>query len=39
MSSNALYQYTLQSDNFADVALWAPKLLAEMQKIPILADV
>ena len=39
MSSNALYQYTLQSDDFADVAQWAPKLLAQMQKIPILADV
>jgi multidrug efflux pump len=36
---NALYQYTLQSDNFADVAQWAPKLLAELKKIPILADV
>ena len=39
MSSNALYQYTLQSDNFSDVAEWAPKLLAEMQKIPILSQV
>jgi multidrug efflux pump len=36
---NAMYQYTLQSDNFADVAEWAPKLLAELKKIPILADV
>jgi multidrug efflux pump len=36
---NALYQYTLQSDDFSDVAEWAPKLLAEMKKIPILADV
>jgi multidrug efflux pump len=36
---NALYQYTLQSDDFADVAEWAPKLLAELKKIPILADV
>jgi len=37
--SNALYQYTLQSDSFSDVAQWAPKLLAELKKIPILADV
>ena len=36
---NALYQYTLQSDNFTDVAQWAPKLLTELQKIPILTDV
>jgi multidrug efflux pump len=38
-SSNALYQYTLQSDNYDDVSLWAPKLLAKLQKIPILTDV
>jgi multidrug efflux pump len=37
--SNALYQYTLQSDTFSDVAQWAPKLLSEMRKLPILADV
>jgi multidrug efflux pump len=37
--SNALYQYTLQSDNFKDVAQWAPKLLNELKKIPILTDV
>jgi len=36
---NALYQYTLQSDNFSDVAQWAPKLLNELKKVPILADV
>jgi multidrug efflux pump len=36
---NALYQYTLQSDNFTDVATWAPKLMEEMKKIPILTDV
>ncbi|MCE0524052.1 MAG: multidrug efflux RND transporter permease subunit [Methylacidiphilales bacterium] len=39
MSSNALYQYTLVSDDFNDVAEWAPKLLNELKKIPILADV
>ncbi|MEJ0001192.1 MAG: efflux RND transporter permease subunit [Verrucomicrobiota bacterium] len=38
-STNALYQYTLQSDDFKDVAAWAPKLLAELKKIPILTDV
>jgi multidrug efflux pump len=37
--SNALYQYTLQSDNYQDVAQWAPKLLVELRKIPILTDV
>jgi multidrug efflux pump len=36
---NALYQYTLQSDNFSDVNEWAPKLLAKLKKIPILTDV
>jgi multidrug efflux pump len=38
-SSNALYQYTLQSDDFSTVSDWAPKLLAQMQKLPILTDV
>ena len=37
--SQALYQYTLQSDTFSDVAEWAPKLLAEMRKLPMLTDV
>jgi multidrug efflux pump len=37
--SNAMYQYTLQSDNYNDVSLWAPKLLAKLQTIPILTDV
>jgi len=36
---NALYQYTLQSDTNSDVAEWAPKLLNELKKIPILTDV
>ena len=39
MQSNALYQYTLQSDNYQDVSQWAPKLLDAMRKIPILTDV
>jgi multidrug efflux pump len=38
-ASNALYQYTLQSDDFAAVNEWAPKLLTELKKIPILTDV
>jgi multidrug efflux pump len=37
--SNALYQYTLQADNYDDVLQWAPKLLAALKKIPILTDV
>jgi multidrug efflux pump len=37
--SQAQYQYTLQSDNFSDVAEWAPKLMAQLKKIPILTDV
>ncbi len=36
---NALYQYTLQSDDLNDVTEWAPKLLNELKKIPILVDV
>jgi multidrug efflux pump len=38
-SSNALYQYTLQSDNYGDVSTWAPMLMQKLQKIPILTDV
>jgi multidrug efflux pump len=38
-SSNALYQYTIQSDNVADLAHWGPILLAGMQKIPGFQDV
>ncbi|MDB4793749.1 efflux RND transporter permease subunit, partial [Methylacidiphilales bacterium] len=38
-ASNALYQYTLQSDNYQDVLQWGPKLLAKLQKIPVLTDV
>ena len=39
MSSNALYQYTLESDDNKDVSEWAPKLLAALKKVPILTDV
>ncbi|WP_263355626.1 efflux RND transporter permease subunit [Acidicapsa ligni] len=38
-SSNALYQYTIQADNIADLAKWGPILLAKMKKLPGLQDV
>jgi multidrug efflux pump len=38
-SSNALYQYTIQADNLADLKTWGPKLLAEMMKLPGFQDV
>ena len=38
-SSNALYQYTIQSDTISDLAHWGPILLANMKKIPGLLDV
>jgi multidrug efflux pump len=38
-SSNALYQYTIQSDNVQDLSHWGPILLAEMKKLPGLQDV
>ncbi len=34
-----LYQYTLEDENQAELNDWAPKILARMQKIPLLADV
>jgi len=37
--SNALYQYTIQSDNVADLSKWGPILLAEMKKLPGFQDV
>ena len=37
--SNAMYQYTIQSDNVADLAHWGPILLAGMQKLPGFQDV
>ena len=37
--SNAMYQYTIQSDSVADLAHWGPILLAGMQKIPGFQDV
>ncbi|WP_353064978.1 efflux RND transporter permease subunit [Tunturibacter psychrotolerans] len=38
-SSNALYQYTIQADNLADLKTWGPRLLGEMKKLPGLQDV
>jgi multidrug efflux pump len=38
-ASNALYQYTIQSDNVQDLAHWGPILLTEMRKLPGLQDV
>jgi multidrug efflux pump len=37
--SNALYQYTLQSDSSKALAKWAPLLMRKMQHIPGLQDV
>jgi multidrug efflux pump len=37
--SNAMYQYTLQSDNQKDLTTWGPTLLKEMKKLPGLQDV
>jgi multidrug efflux pump len=38
-SSAAQYQYTIQSDNIPDLATWAPRVYAEMEKIAGLQDV
>ena len=38
-SSNAMYQYTIQSDNVQDLSHWGPVLLTGMQKIPGFQDV
>jgi multidrug efflux pump len=38
-SSNAMYQYTLQSDNVQDLSKWAPIILTQMQHLPGLQDV
>ena len=37
--SNALYQYTLQSDSVDDLFKWGPILLAQMKGLPGLQDV
>ena len=38
-NSAALYQYTVQADNVADLFHWGPILLANMKKLPGLLDV
>jgi multidrug efflux pump len=38
-SSNALYQYTIQSDNVQELSKWGPILLNEMKRLPGLQDV
>jgi multidrug efflux pump len=38
-SANAMYQYTLQSDNVQDLSHWAPIILSQMQHLPGLQDV
>ena len=37
--SNSLYQYTIQGDNFHDLAKWGPILYDRMQHLPGLEDV
>ncbi|MBO0861816.1 MAG: efflux RND transporter permease subunit, partial [Chloracidobacterium sp.] len=37
--SNAVYQFTLQSDSYADLAQWTPRLQARMRSIPQLTDI
>jgi len=37
--SNAQFQFTLQADKIADLNEWGPKLLAELQRSPAVADV
>jgi multidrug efflux pump len=37
--SNSLYQYTIQGDNFRDLAAWGPILYQRMQHLPGLEDV
>jgi multidrug efflux pump len=38
-ASNAMYQYTIQSDNVKDLSKWGPILLAAMKRLPGLQDV
>jgi multidrug efflux pump subunit AcrB len=38
-NSASLYQYSLTSENLAELNEWAPKLMAAMQKIPQLKDI
>ena len=38
-SANAMYQYTIKTDNEQDLTKWGPVILAEMKKLPGLQDV
>jgi multidrug efflux pump len=38
-SSNAMYQYTIQSDNIADLVKWGPIMVTQMSKLPGFQDV
>jgi multidrug efflux pump len=38
-ASASQWQYTLQGDNYAELAAWAPKMLAKMKTVRGLADV
>ena len=38
-ASNAQYQYSLQGDSLQELFEWAPKITAELEKIPELTDV
>ena len=37
--SNAEYQFTLQADKVSDLSEWGPKLVAALQRSPVVADV
>ena len=36
--SSALYQFTMQSDNLQDLAVYCPRMLREMRRIPDIVD-
>ena len=36
---NAMYQYTIQADNIADLQTWGPRLLDGIKKLPGFQDV
>jgi multidrug efflux pump len=38
-SSSAQYQYTMRGDNLADLTAFAPKMLAELRRVPLITDV
>ncbi|MDB4967842.1 MAG: acriflavin resistance protein [Myxococcales bacterium] len=38
-TSNAMYQYTIQSDDVHELAKWGPLMLGEMRRLPGLRDV